>query len=125
MPKYGGAAADLQICLSFPAAETKRETASGSVLLPAKGEASPSLGEADFPDGMLEESPGVCDTGDVIPLTWHRRGFLVSPVISLPKVTARSVCCRLHGDRRTFCHLSPNHPSTEVKRPQATFTGSL
>lgn len=62
MPKYGGAAADLQICLSFLAAETKRETASGSVLLPAKGEASPSLGEADFPDGMLEESPGVCVT---------------------------------------------------------------
>lgn len=63
MPKKGGAAADLQICLSFLAAEAKRETESGSVLLTAKGEARQSLGEADFPESMLEESPGVCDTG--------------------------------------------------------------
>lgn len=122
-PKYGGAAADLQICLRFLAAEAKRETASGSVLLAAKGEARQSLGEADFPDSMLEESP--VTPGDVIPLTWHRHGFLMSPVISLPKATAQSVCCHLHRDRRTLCHLSPNHPNTGVKRPQASFTGSL
>lgn len=79
MPNYGGAAADLQICLSFLAAEAKGEAEQVTQFTALQKEKhARALVKPIFQTACYKKVLVYVVPGDVIPLTRHRYSFLMS-----------------------------------------------